>query len=1337
MNRKVNKVSDVRHRPTQTVLTDAGRRLPVPWIIIVTLSLLLAAATTWTTTQAAGPSPGAPTGLQIAFDLEIEPQAAMTLRWNAPASDGGSAITGYQYRWKARSGNFWIEWTDIPASGPAEANAGSYTLTGLTHPYPPQVYTFEVRAVSDNGAGPPSNQDTRTYDAPSTINEIRTTLGDGSITLEWDTPASNGRRITHYQYAVIGVREGESPHTVVAPRTLPGSTGDTTSVTLTGLTNGMPHSVALGAVNAVGTGSPNWTEDVVPATGAAAPTDLAAEPGDGSVTLSWTAPASDGGSPVTGYSYQQKEGTGNYGTWTEAAATAVETTEHTVTGLTNGTVHTFRVRAETSAGSGAASAEASATPLSVPSGPAGLEALAGNAQVTLTWNAPTSDGGTAVTSYQHRHRPAGGTHTEWTTVTEGGANANTITLKELINGTVHTFEVRATSDAGKGAPASVDATPRADPPSAPTGLSALHFDRSAQLNWTAPETDGGSPVIRYEYRQKADGADFGEWTAVPDSGTGEDNQAAHRAGDLANGTQYTLEVRAVNNAHPGPASNQASATPRVIRAPKAPRDHHVSSGDGQVVAQWAAPDDDGGRPVLRYEYCLNGAGVCESTWTTVPAPTPGAVNQDGRGYLAVSTPNSTYTQIRVRAVNTLGAGPERDMAAVSIAGAPAPPANLTAEAISSTQVRVTWSEPADRAGTKIISYNLERSPDGFNWKDSTQPTGTTTVILDAEPGAENRYRMRTRFSTDEPLTIGGTDFSRASSPCSPLATASTAGAEQTPAKTTVNVADSYAHEGTQSNMEFTVYLKGPLATGSTATVDYRTQDGTATAGEDYTALSGTLTLTSTERTKQVSVPVIDDQVEDSEETFTLFLSNPSGAELARTGATGTIYNEETLITGITLVDAASATDLTTLDGGTITLDSPQDGQYTLRADAAEGAVIGSVRLELSGAATGSRIDNDPPYTLHATGGQGLPAGVYTALVTVHPDQDGAGTPHQTMSTSFTIAATPVAEPTLSAILTAGTADSFAGYSTFSRNGDVGSLSDDTFTVDGTDHAVKALGVLSGDLIVSIMPKLSTAFVLTLDTRTFATSDATKQESRSVIQFRWSDNTPEWSDGDTVAFSIDPPAPQEQGTGANSAPTGLPAVNGTPEVDQTLTADTSDIDDADGLNNVTWQYQWTAGGTDIAGATGASLTLTSDQVGQAIRLRVTFTDDAGNSASLTSPATAAVATAPATLTASFSNVPTSRSGSSEFTFDLAFSENLPLSYKTLRDHAFNVDGGRVKKAQRKVPGSNQTWTITLKPASSGAVTVTLPVTTDCNAQGAICTQDGRKQASLLDFTVPAE
>ena len=81
------------------------------------------------------------------------------------------------------------------------------------------------------------------------------------------------------------------------------------------------------------------------------------------------------------------------------------------------------------------------------------------------------------------------------------------------------------------------------------------------------------------------------------------------------------------------------------------------------------------------------------------------------------------------------------------------------------------------------------------------------------------------------------------------------------------------------------------------------------------------------------------------------------------------------------------------------------------------------------------------------------------------------------------------------------------------------------------------------------------------------------------------------------------------------------------------ADTSSITDEDGLTNVSYRYQWIAGGSDIAGATGSSYTLTASEQGQTVQVRVTFTDDADNEETLTSEATAEVTAAPAPLTAS--------------------------------------------------------------------------------------------------------
>ena len=106
-----------------------------------------------------------------------------------------------------------------------------------------------------------------------------------------------------------------------------------------------------------------------------------------------------------------------------------------------------------------------------------------------------------------------------------------------------------------------------------------------------------------------------------------------------------------------------------------------------------------------------------------------------------------------------------------------------------------------------------------------------------------------------------------------------------------------------------------------------------------------------------------------------------------------------------------------------------------------------------------------------------------------------------------------------------------------------------------------------------------------------------------------------------------------------------------------------------------------------------------------------------------------------LTAQFLDFPASHDGQTEFTFELRFSEEFELSYKTLRDHSFTVDGGEVKSARRLEKPGNIRWEITIRPDGNGAVTVVLPETTDCTAQGTLCTGDGRKLSTRTELSVP--
>ena len=131
------------------------------------------------------------------------------------------------------------------------------------------------------------------------------------------------------------------------------------------------------------------------------------------------------------------------------------------------------------------------------------------------------------------------------------------------------------------------------------------------------------------------------------------------------------------------------------------------------------------------------------------------------------------------------------------------------------------------------------------------------------------------------------------------------------------------------------------------------------------------------------------------------------------------------------------------------------------------------------------------------------------------------------------------------------------------------------------------------------------------------------------------------------------------------------------------------------------------------------------------------DLAGNAASSFSGQDATNATQAADqLTASVSVVPESHDGSTVFTFELRFSETPRklFSYKIMRDLAFTVTGGEVTGARRLTPASNVGWEIHVQADGNGPVTIVLPVTTDCTAEGAICTNDRRPLSNRVEITI---
>ncbi|MGI0086874.1 MAG: fibronectin type III domain-containing protein, partial [Nitrosotalea sp.] len=292
------------------------------------------------------------------------------------------------------------------------------------------------------------------------------------------------------------------------------------------------------------------------ATVPSAPTGLTDPSGNTQASLSWTAPANNGGSPITGYNVYR--GTTSGGESSTPIATGITSTTYTDTGLTNGQTYYYTVAAVNSVGISPPSNEASATPLApatAPGSPTGLAATAGNTQASLSWTAPANNGGSSVTNYKIYRSTSSGTETLLTTV----GNVNSYTDTGLTNGVTYYFTVTAVNSVGESTPSNeANAMPAAPAtaPGSPTGLAATAISSSQiNLSWTAA-SNGGSAITGYEIDRSANSGST--WSTVQ-SNTGSTSTTYSDTG-LTASTAYTYRVSAINAVGTSSPSNTASGT---------------------------------------------------------------------------------------------------------------------------------------------------------------------------------------------------------------------------------------------------------------------------------------------------------------------------------------------------------------------------------------------------------------------------------------------------------------------------------------------------------------------------------------------------------------------------------------------------------------------------------------------------------------------------------------------------------------------------------------------------------------------------------------------------------
>ncbi len=709
--------------------------------------------------------------------------------------------------------------------------------------------------------------------APAAPTGLMARAGDARVTLTWDDPDNDS--ITEYEYQ---------------QRTSGGSWGgwtdftsdaDTTTHTVTGLTNGTAYEFQLRAVNTSGASAASETVSATPAVPAApaAPTGFTIDTGDTEITLKWTDPNNDA---ITKYQYRQ--GTGPLGSitwldWTDIPASDEDTTEYKVTGLTNGTPYYFQVRAVAGTVDGTATRASAITPVAKPAAPTSLRATAGATQVTLNWADPDND---TITSYEYRQRALNPDSTllgdwgNWMAIANSDDDTISHAVAGLTNYTQYQFQLRAVGLSGTGtASQSVGATPRpAGAPAAPRNFTSSSGDAEVDLEWADPSN---SAITKYQYRQGTSSLlmiTWGNWTDIPASNA---NTTEYTVTGLTNGTRYLFEVRAVAGTVNGVAAGYVLGTP--APAPDQPAGLSAAPGDGQVTLSWNDPSDS---TIFHYFYQVRTG----SSWGNIQL----FGSDSTTTHTVTGLTNGTEYGFRISAANASGNSPYSAVVTATPldASALAAPTGLTATAgDASGEVDLSWTAPS---GT-ITKYQVRRgSGDPLVWSAWTDiPNSaslTSHTVTGLTDGTQYSFQIRAVSGTGGSTVLGAMSGAMTATPVAPTPEVSVAIVRGESLTVDSGGALLLPEDvaGGAIPVQFRVSASPTPATDLTVCVNI------AETGVDRVAASaeGAKTVTITGGSATVDYPAIswtDDAVDNRDSLVTMTVVAPSDSSCSQTGYT--------------------------------------------------------------------------------------------------------------------------------------------------------------------------------------------------------------------------------------------------------------------------------------------------------------------------------------------------------------------------------------------------------------------------------------------------------------------
>ncbi len=478
-----------------------------------------------------------------------------------------------------------------------------------------------------------------------------------------------------------------------------------------------------------------------------APTDLSATAsGTTRINLTWTAPASSGAAAISGYKIEVSSDGGS--NWTDRVADTRETTTtYAHNGLAAGATRHYRVSAINTNGAGGSSNIANATTgttgATVPGAPTGLSATAsGTTRINLTWTAPASNGGSAISGYKIESSSDGGSN--WTDrVANTSSATTTYEHSGLAAGATRHYRVSAINTNGAGGSSNIanatTGTTGTTVPGAPTGLSAT-ASGTTQINlfWTAPASNGGSAISGYKIEVSSNGGS--NWTDRVTNTSSATTTYEHTG--LAAGATRHYRVSAINTNGAGGSSNIANATTGTTgtTVPGAPTGlSATASGTTRINLTWTAPASNGGSAITGYKIESSSDGG--SNWTDRVANASSSTTTYAHNGLAAGATR----HYRVSAINTNGVGGSSNIANATIVplgggggggggGGPSGP--------SPSEADFEWT----------VKRDVEELDSGNDWPTGLWSDGATLWILENGQGADDEvyaYDPRTGERIEE------------------------------------------------------------------------------------------------------------------------------------------------------------------------------------------------------------------------------------------------------------------------------------------------------------------------------------------------------------------------------------------------------------------------------------------------------------------------------------------------------------------------------------------------------------------------------------------------------------